>query len=259
LATSLEPVCAVSPGAQKNRLSMINREFSMVSMYDRQQEVARALAHVLWIGGSPCSGKSTISHTLARLYVFIDYHVDAWSSNHFARRIAAGDADATAFMNMTMTQRWIQRSIDTLTQEALTQWTLEFALVIEDLLALPQESCILAEGNFFPACVAPYLSSHHQAIWLVPTDAFCEQARREKWDALAIRQKRHGIYDEGSDPELRRRNIIARDYRLARYVKQQAEALSLTVHEVDGSSSREKMTELVEQHFDPYLISRFKH
>jgi adenylylsulfate kinase-like enzyme len=44
---------------------MINRE---ISMYDEQQ-VARALAHVLWIGGSPCSGKSTISHTLARLYV----------------------------------------------------------------------------------------------------------------------------------------------------------------------------------------------
>jgi hypothetical protein len=36
------------------------------------------------------------------------------------------------------------------------------------------------------------------------------------------------------------------------------EDLSLTVHEVDGSRSREEMTDLVERHFDPYLISRFK-
>ena len=124
-----------------------------------QTEVTRALSHVLWIGGSPCSGKSTISHTLARVYVFVDYHVDAWSSNHFARRVAAGDAEAEAFMNMTMDQRWIERSVKTLTDEAITQWTCEFPLVIEDLLSLPRETCIVAEGNFFPACVVPYLSS----------------------------------------------------------------------------------------------------
>jgi adenylate kinase family enzyme len=228
-----------------------------VNMPDRP-DVVQALSHVLWIGGSPCSGKSTISHTIARIYVFVDYHVDAWSGNHLARQIAAGDAEATAFVNMSIDQRWIERSVETLTSEALSQWTRGFPLVIEDLLALPKETFTIAEGNFFPACVAPYLSSPHQAIWLVPTDAFCEQGRQRKWAELAIRQKRHGVYDEGSDPETHRRNIIARDRRLARYVQQQAEDMSLTVHVVDGSRSREEMTELVERHFDPYLIARFQ-
>jgi hypothetical protein len=127
-----------------------------------QKHLAQALSHVLWIAGSPCSGKSAISHAIARIYVFVDYHVDAWSRNHFARRVAAGDAEATAFLKMNMDQRWIERSVETLTQEVLTSWTRTFSLVIEDLLALPKDNFIVAEGNFFPACVAPYLSSPYR-------------------------------------------------------------------------------------------------
>jgi adenylate kinase family enzyme len=216
------------------------------------------LPHVLWIGGSPCSGKSTIGHTIAQTYVFLDYHLDAWSKHHFARRVAAGDAEATTFLKMSMDQRWIERPVEVLVQETITSWSRNFHMVIEDLWTLPKENFIVAEGNFFPECVAPYLSSPHQAIWLVPTDSFCEQGRRRRWDELTQRQLRHGVYDEGSDPEKRRRNIIARDCQLARYVKQQAAELHLPVYEVDGSRSREEMTELVERHFEPYLIECFK-
>jgi len=223
-----------------------------------QQELVQALSRVLWICGSPCSGKSTISHTITRIYVVFDYHVDAWSENHFARRIAAHDPDAAAFMKMSMDQRWIERSVETLTQEAISSWPREFPLVIEDLLAMPKERFIVAEGNFFPACVAPYLSSPQQAIWLVPTDTFCEQSRRRKQAELKRRQQRQGVYQEGSDPERRLRNLIERDCRLARYVKAQAEELRLPLYEVDGSRSPDEMTEVVERHFDPYLIELFR-
>jgi len=217
----------------------------------------QVLSHVLWIGGSPCSGKSTVSHRIAQTYVFIDYHVDAWAENHFARRVAAGDAEAMTFVQMNMDERWVERPIEALVQEAITSWSRNFHLVLEDLLALPKETIIVAEGNFFPEDVAHYLSSPHQAIWLVPTDSFCEQGRRQRWTELARRQKLHGVYDEGSDPERRRCNIIARDWQLARYVRGQAETLPLPLLEVDGSRSREDMTELVERHFDPYLIELF--
>lgn len=222
-----------------------------------QSDIAQKLSHVLWIAGSPCSGKSTISHTITRIYVFLDYHVDALARHHFARRIAAGDVEAAAFLKMSMDQRWILRSVEEMFQETIVSWTRDFDLVIEDLLALPQENFIVAEGNFFPECVAPYLSSPHQAIWLVPTDSFCEQARRRKHVELIRRQQRHGVYNEGSNPEKRLLNIIERDCLLAHYVKQQAEAQHLPLYEVDGSRSLEEMTELVERHFDPYLIEWF--
>ena len=223
-----------------------------------QTTIAQALSHVLWIAGSPCSGKSTISHTITRIYVFLDYHVDAWARNHFARRIAAGDAEAQAFLNMSVDQRWIERPVEVLVHETIESWTRDFSLVLEDLLALPNESIIVAEGNFFPACVAPYLSHPHQAIWLTPTAAFCEQARRQKRAELTRRQQRHGVYNEGSDPERRLRSLIGRDQHLARYVRRQAEELNLPCYEVDGSRSLEELTELVERHFDPYLIQRFQ-
>lgn len=219
--------------------------------------IAQELRHVLWIGGSPCSGKSTISHTLTRIYVFLDYHLDAWARNHFARRVAAGDTEAIEFLKMNMDQRWIERPVEALVQETITSWANDFRLVIEDLLSMPRDNFIVAEGNFFPACVAPYLSHLHQAIWLIPTDSFCARARRQKRAELTKRQKRHGVYNESSDSEKQLCNLIERDSALAQYVKRQAEAAQLPLYEVDGNRSIQAMTELVESHFDPYLIECF--
>lgn len=223
-----------------------------------QASLKQHLSHVMWIGGSPCSGKSTVSRAIAQIYVFLEYHLDAWARNHFARRIVAGDSEAQAFMKMSMRERWVERPVEALVQEAITSWSNDFQLVLEDLLAMPKENLIIAEGNFFPECVAPYLSHPHQAIWFVPTDSFCEQGRRHRWAEQERRQRRHGMYDAGHDPEQRRRQIIARDLQLARYVRQQAEAWHLPLYEVDGSRSREEMMELVERHFDPYLIDYFR-
>ena len=170
------------------------------------------LKHVLWIAGSPCSGKSTISHTIARIYVFLDYHADPLASVHLARRIADGDEDATAFQHQPMEERWLKPTAEELFERATTAWTREFRYVLDDLLAMPKSLFIVAEGNFFPASLAPYLSDPHQAIWLVPTDAFCDRARRQKRALLDERQKRHCVYDEGSDPEARLRKLIARDH-----------------------------------------------
>src|SRR5581483_6824695 len=139
--------------------SLCNREgIKGERSMQEQSDIAQKLSHVLWITGSPGSGKSTISHTITRIYVFLDYHVDALARNHMARRIAAGDAGATAFMKMNVNQRWVERSVETLVQETIVSWTEDFHLVIEDLLAMPKECLVVAEGNFFPACVAPYLS-----------------------------------------------------------------------------------------------------
>jgi adenylate kinase family enzyme len=229
-----------------------NREESMLD----QKNLTQALSHVLWIGGSPCAGKSTIGHTIARTHVFLGYHLDPMARNHLARRLAAGDEALEAFLKMSMDQRWLERSVEALVQEVLESWTRECQLAVEDLLAMPNEWFIIAEGNFFPECVAPYISSLHQAIWLVPTGTFCGQIRQMRDAEQARRRERHRVADESSDPGRRLRNLIGRDCQLARYVKQQAEKLHLPVYEVDGGLSLDEVTALVEKHFEPYLIER---
>ena len=221
-----------------------------------QHDLASVLSHVLWIGGSPCAGKSSIGHTIERTHVFLGYHLDAMARNHLARRLAEGDPEMEAFLKMSMDQRWVQRPVEALVQETIRSWSKEFLLTIEDLLAMPKEWFIVAEGNFFPECLAPYLSSPHQAIWLVPTPAFCNQIRRRRAAEQVARRARHGVANESSDPEKHLSNVIARDSQLAQHVKQQAEQRNLTVYEVDGTRSLDEMTTLVEQHFEPYLIER---
>lgn len=223
-----------------------------------QQKLISALSHVLWIGGSPCAGKSTIGHSIARTHVFLCYFLDPMARNHIARRLAEGDAKMAAFLKMTMNQRWVERSVEELVQEVLESWTTECRLATEDLLAMPEEWFIIAEGNFFPECVAPYLSNPHQAIWLVPTEDFCGQIRRRRYAEQAKRRAQHGVANESSDPEKRLHNIIQRDSQLANYVKRQAEKLHLSVYEVDGSRSLDEMSVLVEQHFEPYIVERLK-
>ncbi len=223
-----------------------------------QPRLAQALSHVLWIGGSPCAGKSTIGHTIARTHVFLSYHLDPMARNHAARRLAAGDRALQAFLKMSADQRWLERSVETLVQEVLESWSQECRLALEDLLAMPREWFIIAEGNFFPECLVPALSSRHQAIWLAPTAPFCEQIRRQRDAEQARRRERHGLANESSDPEARLRKLIERDCRLAEHVKHQAEQQQLPIYEVDGSRSLDEMTALVAQHFEPYIIERLR-
>ncbi len=213
-----------------------------------QHDLTTALSHVLWIAGSLWAGKSTIGHTIARIYVFLDYHFDPMERNHILRRLAQGDACIAAFLKMSLDQRWLERPLEVMVQETIESWTKRFGLVVEDLLAMSRDPWIVAEGIFFPACLAPYLSSPCQAIWPVPSVPFTERVRR---------QRHVGGYRGTSDPERALRNLIDRDCRLARYVKQQAEERHLPYYEVHESRSLDKMTALVEKHFEPYIVERF--
>ncbi len=49
-------------------------------------ELKHRLRHVLWIGGSPDSGKTSIASELARKYGLQVYHFDRHEMEHFGSR-----------------------------------------------------------------------------------------------------------------------------------------------------------------------------
>jgi hypothetical protein len=203
-----------------------------------------SLAHVLWLGGSPCAGKSSISDALAVKYQTIAYHFDRMEPQHIARSDATTNPELMAFLALAMDQRWLRRSPDEMARNAIASWKARFPLVLEDLHALPADRLIVAEGpGLFPDIVAPLLTNSRQAVWLVTSEALC----------TAVRQQRGGSALGTSDPALAVRNIIARDLLMAHYVKQETDARRLTCYEVDGGRSLARMTDLVEQHFAPFL------
>ena len=210
------------------------------------EDVRARLAHVLWIGGGPQAGKTTLSRLLAGKWDLKIYNLDWHAVRDHDRRDGAASA---AFARLSMDERWVVPSPIELLERSIAVWEEGFALVLEDLLALPRSRTIVAEGpGAFPWCVALLLGSARQAIFLVPT--------RERRDIVASR--RWGIGQRERFPGIVSReraltNVAARDVLLdARIVSSCAE-LGLRCERFDGSLDLDDSVALLEDHFREHL------
>ena len=200
-----------------------------------------ALAHVLWLGGTPCSGKTSVARRLADSYALRLYHYDRHERAHAALGHPERHPAMREYAAMTPDQRWVLRPVAEMVRAMAAAWAERFEMVIDDLLALPGAAPVLAEGpGLLPECVAPLLASPRQAIWLVPTEAF-KRATQPTRGAAPM--------DRTSDPQRAYRNLIALDLQLAVDVKRRAGELGLTVLDVDGTRSIDEVAAAVARHF----------
>jgi adenylate kinase family enzyme len=205
--------------------------------------IRQALSHVIWIGGAPDSGKTSIGRIIAERHGLQVYHYDRHDLPQI-QRLSETIPRYQAFLSTSLDERWVQPEPKALFQRVLQTFHDRFPLVIEDLLTLPQEPAILAEGfGFTPELLSPVLSNPHQAIWLVPTAQF-------KWVSL-IRRNKPSFRDQTSDPVRATQNLLRRDKLLADHIKTQALTYRLGLIEIDGSRSAEQVAALLEQHFEP--------
>ena len=205
------------------------------------------LSHVLWIGGGPQAGKTTLSRLLAGKWDLKIYNLD-W---HGVREHAGRPGTAVeAFGRLSMDERWAVPGAVDLLERSVAIWQDGFALVLEDLLALPDSRLIVAEGpGAFPWCVAPLLSSPRQAIFLVPTRERREIVAARRWGGSGQPERFPGIVER----ERALINVSARDALLdARIVSSCAE-LGLRCERLDGTLDLDDSLALVEAHFREYL------
>lgn len=69
-----------------------------------------ALRHVLWIGGAPDAGKTSLARALAGTHGWQAYYLDAAVRRHEARATPERQPHLSAFLAMTMHERWVLRS-----------------------------------------------------------------------------------------------------------------------------------------------------
>lgn len=219
-------------------------------MVPNHRDDTGALRHVLWIGGPPDCGKTTIADRLAERYGLQVYHFDRHEPAHFGRADPARHPALTAAHpdRMSPEERWLGSPPEAMARDTLACWTERFGMAVDDLRAMPVVPPIVAEGpGLFPDCVLPYLADRRRAIWLVPAEGFKR--------ASVVRRGKPGSRHQTSDPERAQRNLLARDLIMGAYVRERAAALDLTLVEVDGSRDLDGMTALVARHFDLWLSS----
>jgi 2-phosphoglycerate kinase len=211
----------------------------MTGQADGDSGVRDRLLHVRWIGSGSGAGKSTIARKLADEHGLRAYSSDVTLGDHVRRSNPIDHPLIHGFLAMDMDERWVTRAPSVMLDTFHGFQGEAFELIIEDLLALPDEPPILAEGfRLLPRLVAPLLARPDQAVWLVPTAEF----RRAAFDARGFTWE---IPRKTSDPERALANLLERDQLFTSQVAHEASALQLPVIEVDVDRSVDDLTSLV--------------
>ena len=202
------------------------------------------LGHVYWIGGGSGAGKSTIARRLAAQHGLRVYPTDGVMADH-ARRSTPEDSPLLhRFMAMDMDERWVSRSPQTLLETF--QWFQGecFNMIIEDLLRLPREPGVIAEGfRLLPRLVKPLLSVSTNAVWLLPTPGFrqaiVERRSGSTWGFLA----------KCSDPERALANLLGRDRMFTDILREETQRLEVPAIDVDVTITEDELAKRVREVF----------
>jgi hypothetical protein len=129
------------------------------------------MQHVLWIGGPPAAGKTTVATLLARRHGLRLYRADTRTWVHRDRALAERHAAALRWESLSPGERWERSTLAEMVEMSLQRE--REPMVIDDLRALPEAPLILAEGTTLPAwAVSSGLAPRSQAVWLLPTAQF---------------------------------------------------------------------------------------
>jgi hypothetical protein len=215
----------------------------------KQNGAASYLAgRVLWIGGSPCSGKSSIASALGERYSLAVYHCDEHWDSHCARATREKQPLLWRVSRMSWDEIWM-RDVATQVADELAIYAQELPMIAADLAALVRRrGLVIAEGTaLLPSWVAGQIADPRQAIWLMPTVAFQRRIypQRGPWVQEILAQC--------ADPDTAFANWMERDAAFARRVAAQAEAAGLRALWVDGSAALEENRHAVERWFAPHL------
>jgi hypothetical protein len=127
------------------------------------------LRNVCCIGGGSGAGKSTIAQRVAAQHGLSVYATDDVMHAHARRSTPAAAPQLSRFRDMDMDERWVNRCPETMLNTFHWYRGEGFGLIVEDLLQLPAESHVIAEGfRLLPHLVEPLLGDLARAVWLPP-------------------------------------------------------------------------------------------
>jgi 2-phosphoglycerate kinase len=186
------------------------------------------LRHVYWIGGGSGAGKSTIARRLAANHGLQLYSTDEAMADHSRRYLPEDCPTLIEFKKMSMDQRWVDRSPQTMLETFHWFRGEGFGLIIEDLLALPPDQGVIAEGfRLLPHLVKPLLHDLSHCVWLIPTPEF-------RLAAFESRGTMWSIPNKTTNPKRALSNLLERDQLFTERLQGMVETTGLPAVKVDG-------------------------
>jgi hypothetical protein len=204
---------------------------------------AARLQHVYWVGGGSGAGKSVIARRLADRHGLRLYATDDAMPDH-ASRITPGDCPLLSeFVAMDMDERWLDRSPETMLETFHWFRGEAFGLIVEDLLRLPEEPGVIAEGfRLLPRLVKPLLTGSDRAVWILPDQDF----RRA---AFASRGSLWDIAGKTSDPQRALHSLLERDAMFTERLREETRLLGLRAIEAGTTMTEDDLAGQVTQAF----------
>jgi hypothetical protein len=115
-----------------------------------------------------------------------------------------------------------------------------FDFIIEDLLHLPRQPGVVAEGfRLLPHLVKPLLSAPCRAVWLLPTPDFRQRVFESRGGAA------WGFLAKTSDPERALLNLLERDRMFTDALREETTRLGLHAIEVDAATTQDDLARRV--------------
>lgn len=201
---------------------------------------------IYYIGGSPCSGKSTVAQALAEQYGLAYFKADDYLEDFTVQGTAAGLPVCQRIQRMSADETWL-RPPQVQCQEELDYYR-EIAPFVTAKLAALSAPHVIAEGAAFLPCLMQN-ASHYLAI--TPGRAFQISRYRERpWVPHVLR--------DCSDKEQAFANWMERDALFAEEIRRQCTQLGLPHLLTDGSvPPEERLTQVAALfHLDSLLCQK---
>lgn len=201
------------------------------------------LRHVYWIGGGSGAGKATIAKRLAAQYGLRVYSTDEVIREHGLRTPPDERPFVCASNEMDMDERWLNRSPEIMLDTFHFFRGECFGPIVEDLLELPPDCRVVAEGfRLLPDLVKPLLDVTEQSVWLLPTPEF-------RLAAFESRGTLWNIAGKTSNPERALQNLLVRDGLFTDRLREETKMADLPAIEVDSSMTEDALVERVAKQF----------
>ncbi len=201
------------------------------------------MTKIYYIGGSPCSGKSTIAEMISEQYGLYYFKVDNYLDDYIRKGTTSNKPFSSQVLKLSADETWMREPMIQ-NMEELEIYREIFEFIIEDLGEIEAPKGIITEGAaFLPELMNEIKVDSNSYICIVPTKDF-------QYHHYKLRPWVPEILKDCTDKEQAFENWMERDALFAASVKEKADKLGYRTIITDGTIGADHIYKQVVEWFN---------